>query len=281
MILIADSGSTKCDWVAVDLNTKTKLKMRTRGINPKILNTSQILERMHDSDELPLLEGIEKVFFYGAGCSDDQSKSIISNTLSKIFTDAEINVDADLVAAVHGATKHPGVVCILGTGSNCCHFDGLLIHKHQPAFGFMIMDDGSGNYFGKQLLRAYFYDKMPKHIKDKFAKSYDLDEENIFKNLYGSGNVSEYLAQFAKFLVDNRKDPFIKKTIQHGIKKVFDNLLNPYHSELQSVPLHFVGSIGYFLQEDIREEAHIRKIEIKSFVRRPINGLIDRIISTS
>ena len=38
MILIVDSGSTKCDWIAVDKDGNQLFeKLRTKGLNPEIL----------------------------------------------------------------------------------------------------------------------------------------------------------------------------------------------------------------------------------------------------
>lgn len=43
MILVVDSGSTKCDWIAVDKNGNQLLeKIRTKGLNPAILNEKKI-----------------------------------------------------------------------------------------------------------------------------------------------------------------------------------------------------------------------------------------------
>lgn len=42
MIALADSGSTKCDWVVLGKNQKVVLKTRTKGINPRMLTRNQI-----------------------------------------------------------------------------------------------------------------------------------------------------------------------------------------------------------------------------------------------
>lgn len=43
----------------------------------------------------------------------------------KVFKNAEVTVKEDLTAAAYAAYNgKPAIVCILGTGSNSCYFDG-------------------------------------------------------------------------------------------------------------------------------------------------------------
>ena len=37
MILIADGGSTKADWIALDSNKKEHFRVRTLGLNPAVI----------------------------------------------------------------------------------------------------------------------------------------------------------------------------------------------------------------------------------------------------
>ncbi len=36
MILIADGGSTKCDWILLDKKGEVVFKTRTKGLNPAV-----------------------------------------------------------------------------------------------------------------------------------------------------------------------------------------------------------------------------------------------------
>lgn len=157
MILIADSGSTKCDWMLIDANKNIKRKIRTQGLNPLLLNTSQIKDVLYQSKDLANINlKIKTVLFYGAGCGAYNTKAPLLQLFSTFFPNAKVLIEEDLIAAVHGSTKEPAVVCILGTGSNCCFFDGNRIHTKQASLGYMVMDECSGNYFGKKLLNTYF-----------------------------------------------------------------------------------------------------------------------------
>ncbi|GGK34131.1 hypothetical protein GCM10007962_30700 [Yeosuana aromativorans] len=275
MILIADSGSTKCDWVVLGKDKRVILKTGTKGINPRLLSVYQICEILHENKELyRLKEDIKKVLFYGAGCAEGESKLNLIKILNDYFPNAKVLVEEDLTAAVRGTTSFPGVVCILGTGSNCCFYDGVDIHVHQASLGYVVMDEGSGNYFGKQLLRSYFYNKMPPELHKKFEKSFDVSLDLILKNLYETENPSAYLGNFASFLIHNRTEPFIVSIIEKGIVELFDTLIACYKKELENSPLHFVGSIAYYLQKEILLEAKKRHIKIRSFVKRPIDNIV-------
>ncbi|WP_050855198.1 BadF/BadG/BcrA/BcrD ATPase family protein [Flavobacterium frigoris] len=282
MILTADSGSTKCDWILLNVETGIITKIRTKGINPKLLNKKQIIQIIKQSPELiQLKESISKVNFYGAGCGDQKAKDGITDILKEVFPNAFINVYEDLAAAVFGTTDKHAVICIVGTGSNSCYYDGDKIHRRITSLGFLVMDDGSGNYFGKELLRAFFYKKTPSILKYKFSKSFNLNENIILENLYEKENGSGYLANYAVFLIENRSHPFIQEMIKKGVCQIFDNLINPYALELKKVPLHFVGTIAYFLQQDILQEANKRGYKVGSFVKAPIDNLISKLCSSS
>lgn len=278
MILIADSGTTKCDWVVIGKNQKIILKTRTKGINPRLLNMQQINTILNCDKELNhIKDSIKKVLFYGAGCGSDEAKLSLRKVLGTFFSNSRIIVEEDLTAAVYGTTLAPGVVCILGTGSNCCFFDGTNIHIHQSSLGYAVMDEGSGNYFGRQLLRSYFYNLMPLELKNRFQERYDLSHETVLKNLYEIENPSAYLASFASFLIENLSEPFMMTTAKKGINDLFENLLMCYHKELKENPIHFVGSIAYYLQKEISQEALKRNYTVGSFVQRPMDMILKNI----
>ena len=46
MILIADSGSTKTDWICLDSNKNIVFDTQTQGLNPQILNYNNIEQRI-------------------------------------------------------------------------------------------------------------------------------------------------------------------------------------------------------------------------------------------
>ena len=278
MILIAESGSTKCDWVLLDSSKKAPKRIRTKGLNPAILKNKELKKIITDTIEFSEYRDlITSIYFFGAGCNTPKSKNNVQIVLSDYFKNATSIVEEDTMAAVYATTKTPAVVCILGTGSNCCFFNGKTIHSKAPSLGFLVMDEGSGNYFGKELLKAYYYKQMPEELRVSFEKQFNLKEKKVLKKLYQSKTPNKYLAGFAIFLFENIDHSFMKKILNEGMDKFIENHILQYSKELETAPLHFVGSIAYYAKEYIENQLHKRGLKGACYVQRPIDNLIKRI----
>lgn len=278
MILIAESGSTKCDWVLLDSSKIFPKRIRTKGLNPAILKKKELKKIITDNQEISEYKNqVTSIYFFGAGCNTPKSKNNVKLALSSCFKKANSIVEEDTMAAVYATTKTPAVVCILGTGSNCCYFNGTTIHSKTPSLGFLVMDEGSGNYFGKELLKAYYYKQMPEELRISFEEKFDLKEKKVIKKLYQSKTPNKYLADFATFLFENITHSFMKKIVNEGMDKFIENHILQYSKELETVPLHFVGSIAFYAKEYIAIQLNKRGLEGASFIQRPIDNLIERI----
>ena len=216
MRLLVDSGSTKADWIAIDEDGKVLFTTQTLGLNPEILEPKDIIERLNDRfDILQNKEKTTHLFFYGAGCGTDNMKISLSRVFQEYFSNASIVVEEDTYAAVYATTPkgEKAIVAILGTGSNCSYFDGKILHQKVQSLGYIVMDDCSGNVFGKQLIRKYYFNKMPKELALIFEKEYDLNPDSIKNELYKKANPNAYLATYAKFLIQHKETYFFKKII--------------------------------------------------------------------
>lgn len=279
MVLISDGGSTKCDWILLDSQGNVKLKTRTLGLNPAVLSDEDLVTRLRSNDDLKSVKDIvEVVHFYGAGCGTETPRQNLKKILENHFYAAnEVEVNEDMAAAVYAATTEPGIVCILGTGSNSCYFDGKDIHMAVDSLGYILMDEASGNYFGKRLIRDYYYNKMPKKIKVEFAKRFNLKADEIKKNLYKKENPNMYLASFAEFIFTSQSgltNPYFYKLIEEGICKFIERRILCF-KESQKTPIHFIGSIAHFSEDIIRDCFEPYNLELGNIVRRPIDGLIE------
>ena len=164
MKLIIDSGSTKTDWIAIDGSNNILLETHTLGLNPQVLTEAIIEERIINNYDLYRVRNeVDSIYFYGAGCGTEPPRKLMGDVLKSIFQNASISVKEDTFAAVYAITDpgDPSIVCILGTGSNCSFFDGETVHQKITSLGYILMDDASGNYFGRQLLRDYYFNKIP------------------------------------------------------------------------------------------------------------------------
>ncbi len=278
MIFIVDSGSTKCDWIAVDKNgIQLFEKVRTKGLNPAILSPDELLGRIQENDVLKMhKDAVEHLYFYGAGCGTEGPRKSLDQVLNSYFINAEVKVAEDTLAAVYATVENnePAVVCILGTGSNCTYFDGENCHQKIQSLGYIIMDHASGNYFGKQLIRDYFFNHMPENLKISFHEKYNLDPDFIKYNLYKNQNPNAYLASFAEFMFLNKECSYVKDMIKLGFKRFTRNMIYQFKDKLQDVPVHFAGSIAFLSQEEIKEVAIEMGFKTGNFVKRPIDGLV-------
>ena len=276
MILIADGGSTKCDWILLDNQGEQVFKTRTLGLNPAVFKKAVLEERLIDNVEIRNhVDKIEKIHFYGAGCGTPKPIAILEEIFKEYFKNAtEIVIKEDMVAAVYAVTTEPGIVCILGTGSNSCYFDGDNTHMSLESLGYVLMDEASGNYFGKRLIRDYYYKRMPQDVSQEFEKRYDLNADTIKQNLYQKENPNSYLAHFAEFIFTSERNGYFYKIITEGIQEFIETRVLGF-PEAQNVPVHFIGSIAHFSEDIIRAAAWPYHLTIGNIVRRPIDGIID------
>jgi N-acetylglucosamine kinase-like BadF-type ATPase len=276
MRLIVDSGSTKADWIAIDDNGKVLFTTQTLGLNPEVLDAKEIIERLNERfDILQNKKNATHLFFYGAGCGTERMKLNLSQVFKNYFINAIISVEEDTYAAVYATTPkgQKAIVSILGTGSNCSYFDGKELHQKVQSLGYIVMDDCSGNVFGKELIRKYYFNKMPKELAEEFEKEYDLDPDAVKSKLYKEPNPNAYLATFAKFLIQHKDTEFCKKIIYKGMKSFVKNYIIQYDN-CKEVPVHFVGSIAFYLKDELQEIFNKYDMKLGNVLRRPIDGLI-------
>lgn len=276
MILIADGGSTKCDWILLNNSGEQIFKTRTKGLNPAVFPELMLEQRIEENPELQeVKDKVERIHFFGAGCGTETPRKLLQEIIGNFFTNSiEVMVKEDMVAAAYAATTEPGIVCILGTGSNSCYFDGENIEMAVNSLGYILMDEASGNYFGKRLIRDYYYKRMPPELAVKFEGSFNLESDEIKKNLYKKENPNTYLASFAEFIFTNERNGYFYKLVHEGIFDFIQSRVLCF-KQAQNVPIHFIGSIAYFSEDIIRAVAQPYQLEIGNIIRRPIDALIE------
>jgi N-acetylglucosamine kinase-like BadF-type ATPase len=179
------------------------------------------------------------------------------------------------LAAVYAAAGNdPAIVCILGTGSNSSYFDGETIQSNAVSLGYIVMDEASGNYFGKRLIRNYFYKVMPPYMAEKFEKEFNLEPDHIKFNLYRQPNPNTYLANFASFMFHYKEDPYVLNLMEDGFDAFFRSRVLPYNKD-KSTPIYFIGSIAYYFSDILEKVAAKHDLKITGVIQRPIHNLIE------
>lgn len=276
MILIADGGSTKCDWLLLNYSGEIIFKTRTKGLNPAVFPEPMLEQRLEENPDLQEVRNqVERIHFFGAGCGTESPRLLLQGIIANFFTNAsEVMVKEDMVAAAFAATTEPGIVCILGTGSNSCFFDGKNVEMAVASLGYVLMDEASGNYFGKRLIRDYYYKRMPPDLALQFSAAYNLDSDEIKRNLYKKENPNTYLASFAEFIFTNERNGYFYKLVYEGIHEFINSRVLCF-KQAQNLPIHFIGSIAFFSEDIIRAAAQPYNLEIGNIIRRPIDGLLE------
>ncbi|MGB2245171.1 MAG: N-acetylglucosamine kinase [Flavobacteriaceae bacterium] len=281
MYLIVDSGSTKTDWYAVNQKGEVMFSTQTLGLNPQVLSSAILNERIINNYQIyQNRDEVTHLYFYGAGCGVKSTVDRILKVFKEIFIHCEFIIKEDTYAAVYSTTEkeEAAIVCILGTGSNCSYFDGKDVYQHIISLGYILMDEASGNFFGKQLVRGFYFNEMPENLAKKFNNEFDLDADKIKDNLYRKENPNTYLARFAQFLIAHKNDPYMQKIIKEGLDRFVRHQIFQFDNA-KDVPIHFVGSIAHFLKEEIKTSLDQYGLKLGKVVKRPIDGLVNYHIS--
>ncbi len=271
MIIVADSGSTTIDWRIIEDSGNT-IEVKTEGVNPVYQDVDAVAEVFGSVFGVYAKEGVE-VYFYGAGVISDLGRSVISMAIKRYVSDAKITIDSDLVAAgiaLYG--DGDGLVGILGTGSNVGLFRGGKIVRSIPSGGFILGDEGSGAYLGKQLLNAYLKGKLPKNISEELENRYELTYLTIVENVYRSPMPSRYLASFVPFIKEHIDDAGIYKMVYDSIRDYFVNNNGVFCMDRK---LGFIGSIAVEFRNIIDEIANEFLFDGVKIYRSAIDGLAE------
>jgi N-acetylglucosamine kinase-like BadF-type ATPase len=273
MLLIAESGSSKTQWRIV--SNETIISAETKGINPFFASEEFIHSELQNSELVRYQNDIGRILFYGSGCSHEERNTFLKNIFQKIFPNAiEIIVEHDLLAACIALFgKNDGIACIIGTGSNSCVYENGKITQNVPALGYILGDEASGAYLGKEILKHYIYKTLPHDIYEFISKEYKIDKEDIFNAVYKKELPNRFLASFAYVASQFRTHPFIQDILLRG----FDEFVR-YHiacyPEAKYLPISFVGSIASVFEEELTLAMNKFNLTIAKIDSHPVDALV-------
>ncbi|WP_276349140.1 N-acetylglucosamine kinase [Daejeonella sp. JGW-45] len=273
MLLVADSGSTKADWILTRSDNQA-IHFRTKGINPFFLSEKDIIQVFQNAPEVQeYVDEVREIYFFGAGCSSPDRREIISNALSKVFKNAFVSVDIDIIASIYATCgSDPGICCILGTGSNISYFDGVKIHDSKHGLGYILGDEGSGTYFGRKLITSFLYGTMPAELSVPFGGKFSIDKESVIKRIYQQASPNSFLASFAPFMSDHIDHPFIVDLLKNGFDEFVETNIKSYPDHKRQI-CHFVGSIAFHFKDLLKEICETKGIRVGKILKHPIDEL--------
>lgn len=273
--IVADSGSTKTDWVIINENAGILEKIKTIGFNPYFQTSEFIYKEVFKEFSKSKLDfsKVVEVHYYGSGCSSKERNKVILDGLQLKFINAKIFINHDLIAAARATLGNSnGIACILGTGANSCVWKDSDEVANIASHGYIFGDEGSGSYLGIKLLKLYLSDKMNNELKAEFDQKYSLTKDQILNSTYKEKGPNVYLASFASFYKENLHHQVLRDIIYQGFKEFFEIRVVPYPDYVNH-KLGFVGSIAFYYREILEEVAKDYKMEIAKITNRPIEEL--------
>lgn len=276
--LLADSGSTKTDWVVISKNISPSVEPATysgRGLNPHILSVEEIEDEM-DRVALHLGRNFDEIRFYGAGVGNTQMVGKISDCLANVFECSDVVADSDMAGAARAVLgSRPGIACIMGTGSNSCHYNGSVIDRKSVSLGYILDDCGGGVAFGRRLLSDVFKGIAPDAVVDEFFSCYRLTPPQVVDRLYSQPGANKWIAGFMPFIVSHISDPYISAMVGNVLETFLEREFCCYPEwQLKEEGIGFVGSVAFLLGDHLRDALGRRGWMLRDIVRRPLDRLM-------
>lgn len=270
--VIVDSGSTKATWRAF-ADDVTAFEVNTSGLNPLYLNEKELSEEIDKNLNAYLgFYEIERVYFYGAGCNTPESQMRIQNVLSLFFPESMIHTHSDLEGASIGLFgKNQGIACILGTGSNSCYWNGNAIEHNIPSLGFILGDEGSGAFIGKQVAADFLRKKTPDEITELIQTKYPTDLSFFLKEVYQSNHASRFLASLGGLIGELPNNIYTKRMYHLAFQEFYKKHL--IHYKCLDLEFGFIGGIALAMKDIIEEECQKEGLKISKIMHNPIDGI--------
>lgn len=277
MLLIADGGSTKTDWAIIDTKKHELVdRFTTPGINPMVMQPdvlAGVLEEHVKPQIADLAHNVSRVEYYGAGCLG-KGQERMEQALKEMTGCHNVKVDSDLEGAARGLCgDQPGIVVILGTGSNSALWDGNKVVEHTPSLGYILGDEGSGASLGKALISAVYKHRFDKELCKKYNEWSGLTEAEIITRVYREPQANKFLAQQVPFLKENLHSHEIHELVLEEFTRFIARNIASY-TGFPDCPVMATGGIARNFDTvwfDALDNFGVAKREI---LDAPIEGLI-------
>lgn len=276
--LICDAGATKSAWALIFTNSngqQEKIIRHTGGINAATNTTEQIESAIADAlkyYESTMHPQIDNVRFYGAGCAGVYIERM-RDILAQYLPNACLEVASDMLGAARAACRSDkGIVCIMGTGSNSCYYDGDKIVDNVPPLGWILGDEGSGVSLGKRLINGVYKRTLTQETRQLFEAELGLTLPQIIERVYRQPGANVWIASLVPFMSKHIDRQDIRQLVETEFRSFVDNNLCNYPSD---IPVHFIGSIAYVFREQLVNVVQQSGYTIGRFIKSPIDALIN------
>lgn len=274
MKVIVESGATKSDWRLVSPSGEQLDRKLLPGVNVSTASMEHNLETIAAGLKEFGREALDGIYFYTAGIVTPEIRAQLESLIRSRVSVGEVEICTDLVAAARAVCgREPGIVAILGTGSNTCFYDGTDVSQKVRSGGYIIGDEGGGAVLGKLFLADLIKGLVPESIAEEFAERYDASYAGIVAGVYRSESPAGFLGGFAPFILSHYGDSkYVKELVDGNFRAFIDRALKRY--DTSRYPVGVVGGFGWACRDifpRLCEEAGVR---LGAFLPEPIEGLI-------
>jgi N-acetylglucosamine kinase-like BadF-type ATPase len=280
MILIVESGATKTAWRAVCDDGSVR-SVQTAGLSPTCLDIehTRAIVRLAVPRLNPEGSHVSEVFFYGAGLVSPESAAPIAQALEMWCPLAQVYFYSDILAASRSLFGDgSGVVAIMGTGSNSCLYENGDVVKNIRPGGYVLGDEGSGVWLGREFLSDFVKGLLPTEVEDAFIKEFALDYTQIVRKVYKEQAASAFMASLAPFIMSQRENDYVKELLRRCIEAFVIRALARYGTfasdPVVAMKVGVVGSFGCACEDILKDVGQRYGLEFVRFLKSPIDELV-------
>lgn len=284
MKLIVETGATKTEWRVVSLE-REPVVVKTAGINLSSMRSEAIEpivnQAVAELQERGARDGVNEVYIYAAGLVGREGERVpdlakeLDKVLTSLFPEAVIEYASDMLSAARALSGHrPGIVAILGTGSNSCYYDGEKIVKNVPSGGFILGDEGGGARLGKLFISDFIKGLVPEPVAGEFGREFQADYPTVIKNVYRGDAPSKYLGSFAPWILARYDtSEYVRNLVDGNFRDFIETFLKQYDTD--RYPVGVVGGFGYANRAILEKVAESCGIKITTIIPAPMDRLVD------
>lgn len=272
MIVIADSGSTKCNWQLVDDSGSVR-RVQSRGINAVLQRPDEVEALLRETFAEPVQA--DALHFYGAGCGEryPEQSARLREALARYFPAARIAVESDLMGAAPRAAGRP-----CGHRLHPRHGIELLLlrrraHRAQHAAAGL----GSGRRRKRDVHRPATRREPAERLCDEslrrlFFEEERLDYDEIIRRVYREGMANRFLASFTRFVARHIDRPELDELVCEAFRAFVRRNLAHYPADAEVSAL---GGVACHFERQLRHVLATEGMRAGRIVETPDEGLLN------
>ena len=133
---------------------------------------------------------------------------------------------------------------------------------------------GAEAHWENSWLGIILWKKLPPDLHQQFTEIYQLNIDDLLKNMYHNPRANAYMADFTRFIVDRKSHPYFQNFIYKELKNFLEFQVMPYE-ECRDAEINFIGSVAYFFEDSLRAAAADFHFKVGTVVQKPIESLVN------